>query len=301
MEEDINMKRLATALAALLLVLALLPASAASKRPPSLHLLIMQEGEASQAFGAEGTWESEHEDIATVTQDGVITAVAEGYTLVLCRNKKDEVIIRCEVQVGEKPVPEEITQVIDRAIAEWAEANNQALPKYNKYTQWFNPHAKNGFGWCGAFVGFQFSEVGIEMDKEYRAKSAPPLKDGSLFAVRQASQTKLFEGFQSRNRLSNIPRPGYYINYGRRGSTPYTHVALVAAVQPLGEGKYILDTVEGNLNARIRRYQYIYDSQAERKERNITPVPKDMQTHPDTYLYDYVDQFYINVFGQTWY
>jgi len=295
------MKRLATAFLVLLLVLALLPASAASKRPPKLHLLIMQEGEVSEAFGAEGTWESEHEDIATVTQDGVITAVAEGYTLVLCRNKKDEVIIRCEVQVGEKPVPEQITQVIERAIAEWAEANNQALPKYNKYTQWFNPHAKNGFGWCGAFVGFQFDEVGIEMDKEYRAKSAPPLPDGSLFAVRQASQTKLFEGFQSRNRLSNIPRPGYYIIYGRRGSTPYTHVALVTAVQPLGEGKYILDTVEGNLNARIRRYQYIYDSLAERKERNITAVPKEMQTNPDTYLYDYVDKFYINVFGQTWY
>ena len=51
-------------------------------------------------------------------------------------------------------------------------------------------------------------------------------------------------------------------------------MALVTAVQPLGEGKYILDTVEGNLNARIRRYQYIYDSLAERKERNITAVPR---------------------------
>ncbi|NLX82849.1 MAG: CHAP domain-containing protein [Clostridiales bacterium] len=295
------MKRLATALVALLLVLSLLPATAASKRPPKLHLLHLQEGEVSTPFGAEGTWESEHQDIATVTKEGIITAVAEGYTLVLCRNKKEEVIIRCEVQVGEKPVPEEIEQVIERAISEWAEANNQAFPKYNKYTQWYNPGAKSGFGWCGAFVGYQFDEVGIQMDKEYRAKSAPPLTDGSLFAVKQASQTKLFEGFQSRNRLSNIPRPGYYIVYGRRGSTPYTHIGLVTAVQPLDDGKYILDTVEGNLNARIRRYQYIYDSQAERPDRNITSVPQEMQTAPDTYLYKYVDNFYINVFGQTWY
>ena len=295
------MKRLLTALLAMLLILSLLPASAASKRPPRLHLMHLQVGESSQPIEGEGTWESQHPDIATVSPEGVITAVMEGYTLVLLYNKKDEVIVRCEVQVGEKPVPDEIQQVIDRAIAEWQEAGNAALPKYNKYTQWFNPHAKNGFGWCGAFVGFQFDEVGIEMDKEYRAKSAPPLPDGSLFAVKQASQTKLFEGFQSRNRLSNIPRPGYYIIYGRRGSTPYTHVGLVTAVQDMGEGVYMLDTVEGNLNARIRRYRYLYDSLADRKERNISQIPVDMQTEPDSFLYKYVDNFYINVFGQTWY
>lgn len=295
------MKRFTAALAALLLILSLLPASAASKKPPALHLLHLQVGDVTQPIPGEGTWESQHEDIATVTSDGVITAHKEGYTLVLLTNKKDEVTVRAEVQVGEKPVPAEIEQVIEKAIAEWQEAANAAFPKYNKYTQWFNPAAKNGFGWCGAFVGFQFDEAGIEMNPEYRAKSAPPLPDGSLFAVRQASQTKLYEGFESRNRLSNIPRPGYYIIYGRRGSTPYTHVGLITAVQDMGEGVYMLDTVEGNLNARIRRYRYLYNSLAERKDRNITQIPADLQTEPDTYLYKYVDNFYINVFGQTWY
>ena len=295
------MKRLLSALLASLLILSLLPAAAASKRPPQLHLLHLEVGESSQPIPGEGTWESQHADIATVSKEGVITAVTEGYTLVLLRNKKDEVILRCEVQVGEKPVPEEITQVIEKAIADWQEAGNAAFPKYNIYTQWFNPAAKSGFGWCGAFVGYQFDQVGIEMNKEYRAKNAPPLPDGSLFAVRQASQTKLYEGFESRNRLSNIPRPGYYIIYGRRGSTPYTHVALITAVQNMGEGVYMLDTVEGNLNARIRRYRYLYDSLAQRKERNILEIPKELQTEPDTFLYKYVDNFYINAFGQTWY
>ena len=188
-----------------------------------------------------------------------------------------------------------------QAIVSAAAADNAAFPKYNLYTQWFNPAAKSGFGWCGAFVGIHFEEVGVEMNKEYRAKNAPPLADGSLFAVRQASQTKLFEGFQSRNRLSNIPQTGYYIIYGRKGSTPYTHVGLITAVQEMGDGVYLLETVEGNLGSRIKRFSYLYDSLAERKDRNIKPIPSDMQTQPDIFNYDYVDNFYINVFGQTWY
>ncbi len=255
----------------------------------------------SQPIEGEGTWHSEHPDIATVSENGIITTHQEGYTLVLCTGKKGNVVTRCEVKVGNKPAPPEAQKVIDLAIADWAAADGAALPKYNKYTQWYNPAAKNGFGWCGAFVGYHYNEVGVTMDKEFRAKNAPPLPDGSLFVVRQASQTKLFEGFESRNRLSNIPQPGYYIIYGRKGSTPYTHVGLVTSVTEMGEGIYMLETVEGNLNSRIKRYCYLYDSLAERKERNIKSLPEDMQVNQDVFNYKYVDNFYINVFGQTWY
>ena len=295
------MKKALVLFLALLFILPLMPAEAASKKEPKLILLPMQVGDVAGPFEGEGTWEAQHADIASVTADGKITALKDGYTLVLLKNKKDEVIVRCEVKVGSLPTPPEIQQAIDLAIEDWKEANNEAFPKYNLYTKWVNPGAKNGFGWCGAFVGYQFDEVGVTMDKEYRAKSAPPLKDGSPFVVRQASQTKLFEGFQSRNRLSNIPQPGYIVIYGKRGSTPYTHVALVTAVQEMGEGVYMLDTVEGNLNSRIRRYRYLYDSLAQRKERNILEIPVDMQNDPDNYMYKYVDNFFVNTFGQTWY
>lgn len=278
-----------------------LSSQAASKKAPKLVLLPMQAGQTTQPMEGEGTWHSEHPDIATVSEGGVITALQEGYTLVLCSNKKGDVVTRCEVKVGNKPTPPEVQRVIDLAIADWAAANGAAFPKYNKYTQWYNPAAKNGFGWCGAFVGYHYNEVGVTMDKEFRAKNAPPLMDGSLFVVRQASQTKLFEGFESRNRLSNIPQPGYYIIYGRKGSTPYTHVGLITAVTEMGEGVYMLETVEGNLNARIKRYSYLYDSLAQRKERNIKQLPENMMQRPDIFNYKYVDNFYINVFGQTWY
>jgi len=295
------MRKFGALLLALLFALPMPPALAAGKKEPKLVLMMLAAGETAQIEQQADTWESGHPDIATVSDGGLVSALAEGYTLILGRNAKGEVAVRCEVQVGEKPVPEEVLPVIEQAIAAWAAADNAAFPKYNLYTQWFNPAAKNGFGWCGAFVGYYFDEAGIEMNPEYRAKSAPPLEDGSLFAVRQASQTKLYEGFQSRNRLSHIPRPGYYIIYGRRGSTPYTHVGLVTAAEYLGEGVYALETVEGNLNARIRRYRYLYDSLAERKDRNISAIPAEQQTQPELFMYKYVDNFYINVFGQTWY
>jgi hypothetical protein len=296
-----RMKKLLVFLLIAVFLLSLLTGLAAGKKEPQLILLPMQVGEISQAIQGEGTWRSDHPDIATVSDSGVITALAEGYTLVLLSNRKNEVTIRCEVQVGETPIPEEITRVIESALADWAEADGKPLPRYNEYTKWFNPAAKDGFGWCGAFVGLHFDTVGIEMNKEYRAKKAPPLPEGSLFAVRQASQTKLYEGFQSRNRLSNLPRPGYYIIYGKKGSTPYTHVGLVTTVQDMGEGVYLLETVEGNLGSRIKRFSYLYDSLAERKDRNIKPIPAELQTRPDEFNYEYVKDFYINVFGQTWY
>ena len=295
------MKRILAALLALLFILPLPPGQAAGKKPPKLVMFTLKPGDVTAAVEGEGTWESVHPDIATVTRDGAITAISEGYTLILLTNIKGEVTVRCEVKVGDKPVPEEIQQVIGLALQDWEEAKGEAFPRYNLYTKWFNPSARSGFGWCGAFIGYQFDEVGVEMDPEYRQKSAPPLADGSPFAVRQASQTKLFEGFQSRNRLSSIPQPGYYAVYGRRGSTPYTHVGLVTAVQDMGEGVYLLETVEGNLNSRIKRFQYLYDSLAQRKERNIRSVPEEMQTQPDVFNYTYVKDFYLNTFGQTWY
>lgn len=295
------MKRILAFILVILLLLPMTSSLAASKKDPKLVLLQLEVGGVSAPIEGKGNWASEHPDIATVTQDGVITAVSEGYTLVLLTSDKGNVTVRAEVQVGHKPVPEEIDRVIETAIADWETAGGETLPRYNQYTQWYNPAAKKGFGWCGAFVGLQFELAGIEMNPEYRASKAPPIENGELFAVRQASQTKLFEGFQSRNRLSNLPRPGYYIIYGKKGSTPYTHVGLITKVEEQGNGVFLLETVEGNLGSRIKRFSYLYDSLAERKDRNIKSIPEELQTNPEVFNYTYVKEFYINVFGQTWY
>lgn len=286
---------------ALMLCLMALSLPALAARQPELKLFTLQEGETTPPIEGKGTWESQHPEVATVAADGSITAVGEGYTLVLLKSKKGAVSVRCEVKVGQKEMPAQVQTAIDTAINEWALANGQAFPKYNKYTKWYNEAARNGFGWCGAFVGYAYAQAGIPMEPEYKASKAPPLADGSPFAVRQASQTKLFEGFQSRNRLTHIPEKGYYIIYGKKGSTPYTHVAIITNVTAQGDGKYVLETVEGNLNSRIKRYSYLYDSLAVKPEKNVLPMPQEMRTRGDLFQYDYVSEFYITAFGQTWY
>ncbi|MGI6214645.1 MAG: Ig-like domain-containing protein [Christensenellales bacterium] len=277
-------------------------ANAELEVPPRPIILEMVPNQCTTPIEANGTWSSKHQDVATVTQDGVITALKNGYALIECTNDKGKVVMRAEVQVGPVPEPpENISQGIKAAIYEWQAAANEPFPRFNKFTKWYNPDAYKGFGWCGAFVGYNLENAGVPMTKEFRKKDAPPLKDGSPFAVRQASQTKLFEGFLNRDRLSSIPRAGYYIIYGRKGSTPYTHIGLVTSATSLGDGRFVLETVEGNLNSRIRRYNYIYNALADKKNNNIASLPESERTQGDIFMYDYVDNFYINCFGQTWY
>ncbi|HPY94790.1 MAG TPA: hypothetical protein PLR12_05135, partial [Clostridia bacterium] len=113
------MRKFGTLLLALLFALPMPPALAAGKKEPKLVLMMLAAGETAQIEQQADTWESGHPDIATVSDGGLVSALAEGYTLILGRNVKGEVAVRCEVQVGEKPVPEEVLPVIEQAIAAW--------------------------------------------------------------------------------------------------------------------------------------------------------------------------------------
>lgn len=72
--------------------------------------------------------------------------------------------------------------------------------------------------------------------------------------------------FEAQNRwlqadkVEAIPRPGYLVIYGVRGSTPYTHVGIVESVTALDDGMYELTTIEGNVNSTIKRMNYRYDA-----------------------------------------
>lgn len=294
------MKRLLSALLVCVLALEAVPALAQSKpKPPKLFLYYLQAGETTPQHEGAGKWTVDDPAVLAVSAEGEVSALKEGYGVAALTDSKGRIKVRVEVQVGESPVPDAVSGIIARGIEEWRRGGGEAFPKYNQYSKWYNEKAKNGFGWCGAFVGYLYAEAGVDMPREFKKKDVTPISHDTLFAVRQASQTKLFEGFESYDRLTHIPRPGYYIIYGRKGSTPYTHIGLVTGVQYLGEGQYALETVEGNLNSRIKRYGYLYDSLA-KPERNIKPLPQHMQTSPGELHYLYVDSFYITAFGQTW-
>lgn len=296
------MKKTISLIMVLLMLFSAFSSLALEKEPKLQGLYELNVGDEIEA--PKGKWESENESVAVLDKKGVVKAVAEGYTRLVQRDKKGKVNAVCELSVGKRETPDEVLLAIESARKEWEEAGGKPLKRYNKYTKWYRENAYKGFGWCGAFVGFNLELGGVKMDERYRNTKKDPIepkKDGALFAVRQASQTRLYEGFLNFNRITHIPRPGYYVIYGRKGSTPYTHIGLVASLNYMGDGKYAVETIEGNVGGRIKRFAYLYDSLEKKKERNIKKLPVDVRQYDEGVLYDYVDNFYLNCFGQTWY
>lgn len=291
------MKRLFCLLLALLLLLSFGQAALAAKYPKEL------ESNVGRSFvftpSTRGSWVSSAPEVAQVNQYGIINMLAEGEATISFTSR-DGKVQELLVRVGPAgEMPEVIQQGIEFALKEWEEAANQPFPRSNKYTFWLR-NAKSTFGWCGAFANYCLESVGIPA--KWRGESELQT-DGRAHAVHEAGVPKIWESFTKMDRIGYIPQPGYEVIYGRRGSTPYVHLGLVTDVIPLGEGRYEVMTVEGNMDNRILRYRYIYDANAQDKHRNYTALPADQQTEPDIYKYEPHNKggWYITAFGQTWY
>ena len=288
----------------LALVLALMfmgqMALADDKRPEYPREIISSVGR-SYVFApsGRGTWVSSDESVAQLGSGGVINFIAQGNaTITFTSAKKD--VSTLDVTIGPSGrMPEMIRKGIDYALNEWEEAKGEAIPRSNKYTFWLR-NAKSAFGWCGAFVNYSLEQAGVPMHK----RSETTLKkDGNPHSVREAAVPKIWEGFSKMDRIAFIPQPGYLVIYGRDSGTPYIHVGLVTEVKPLGKGLYELKTVEGNMNNRILRYNYIYDSMAKKMDINTIRLPEEEQSQPDTFKYELHAKgaWHITAFGQTWY
>lgn len=296
-------KRLTVLLLALLLIT--LQAMAAKKQePPVYPASITSSVGRSYSFApaAKGKWVSSDESVARVDGRGNISFLSEGEAQITFTAKKGGAVSTLAVSVlPGGSMPDEVRQGIDIALAEWQEyvAAGRSIPKSNKYTAW---RCGKGckFGWCGAFVNYSLDMGGVPMQSRDDSVLLP---DGSAHAVREAAVPKIMEAFKKMDRWGYIPQPGYEVVYGRRGGYATMHVALVTAVTPLGDGKYEIQTAEGNMGPRIRRYHYIYDAFAENFERNMSALPKDRQTDPETFTYvPHLDgTWYVTGFGQTWY
>ena len=287
------------ALVLALMIISLL-AIAADKRPEYPREIISSVGR-SYVFApsTRGTWVSSDEKVAQVGSSGIINFVAQGKATITftSANKK---VSTLDVTVGPSgQMPEIVSQGIDLALREWVEAKGEAFPRSNKYTFWLR-NAKSTFGWCGAFVNYSLEKAGIPMRKRDETTLQ---KDGNPHSVREAAVPKIWEGFSKMDRIAFIPQPGYLVIYGRDNGTPYIHVGLVTDVRPLGKGLYELKTVEGNMDNRILRYNYIYDSMAKRIEGNTIRLPEGEQSQPDIYRYELHSKgkWHITAFGQTWY
>lgn len=293
-------------LALLLALLMIAPQALAAKKAeaPVYPAAIVSSVGRSYSFApaAKGEWGSSDEGVARVDRRGNISFLAEGEARITFTAKKDGAVSALAVTVlPGGSMPDEVDAGIAVALNEWREflKSGRSIPKANKYTAW-RCGKKCSFGWCGAFVNYCLDMGGVPMQSR---EDSVLLEDGSAHAVREAAVPKIIEAFKKMDRWGYIPQPGYEVVYGRRGGYAAMHVGLVTAVTPLGDGKYEIQTAEGNMGPRIRRYHYVYDAFAENFERNQTALPKERQTDAESFTYaPHMDgAWYVVGFGQTWY
>lgn len=203
------------------------------------------------------------------------------------------------VQITEEApveVPEQIQNVLDIAYREWEELNGQTLKRVNKYTEWRGKGV--GFGWCGGYVTWCMMEAGVEMDELEAAKKAAKDSEDGIFMpvegvhhIKEASVGKLLRGYQLMNRTSKVPQPGFLLVYGCSFNKTI-HVALVYDVKSLGDGKYRITTLEGNMSNRVKMYIHDYDMNAEvntnkKTSTNLFEVPEAERVLPESDALDY--------------
>ena len=175
------------------------------------------------------------------------------------------------------------------------------LPKANEYTQWYY-HDNREIGWCSVFQIWCAYHSGVQLI-HYKLKDELP--EDAVFSAMEGRVGNVYKAFDKQGRwLSGtegaVPRPGYLVIYGVRGSTPYTHVAIVESVTPLGDGRYELTTVEGNVNSTIKRMNYRYDAQPDQKYYNMSVIPEAEITRENCQYTLQKNNWYITGFCATW-
>lgn len=209
--------------------------------------------------------------------------------------------------------PTLIRNMLDIAYHEWEELGGKALTDRNKYTTWRGPNVS--FKWCAGYITWCMLEAGVPQDKDtVVTDAAKASEDGfyhpeGVFHVKTANVGDLLTSYLAMNRTTNIPQPGYLLVYGASYSR-YIHVGLVYDVQPLGDGKFRITTLEGNMSHTIKMYIHDYDMYAGDKEKNLSMVPEAERTLEAARNMDYkipqgtvggkLHNFYVNCFLMPW-
>ncbi|MBP3657005.1 MAG: CHAP domain-containing protein [Clostridia bacterium] len=176
------------------------------------------------------------------------------------------------------------------------------LPKANEYTQWYY-RDKREIGWCSVFQIWCSYHSGLQLIKHKQDVTVAPEDCISAMEGRVGNVYYVFEAhgrWQQADKVEAIPKPGYIVIYGKRGSTPYIHVGIVETVTELGDGLYELTTVEGNINSTIKRMNFRYDATPDKKYYNMSEIPEEEITRENCQYTVHKKDWYINGFGATW-
>ena len=199
-------------------------------------------------------------------------------------------------------MPLEARNFVLLARAQFEKHDWAKLPKANEYTRWFY-NDKREIGWCSVFQIWCAYHSGVQLVKH---KQDVQVEGGDVISAMEGRVGNVYYAFEQHGRwqqadqMEAIPKPGYLVIYGVRGSTPYTHVAIVESVREMGDGMYELTTIEGNINTSVRRMNYRYDATPKQKYYNMFRIPDEEITQENCQYKLQKDSWYITGFGNTW-
>jgi len=199
-------------------------------------------------------------------------------------------------------MPLEARNFVLLARAQFEKHDWAKLPKNNEYTKWFYRDNRE-IGWCSVFQIWCAYHSGVQLVKY---KQDVQVEGGDVISAMEGRVGNVYYAFEQHGRwqqadqMEAIPKPGYLVIYGVRGSTPYTHVAIVESVKELGDGMYELTTIEGNINTSVRRMNYRYDATPKQKYYNMFRIPDEEITQENCQYKLQKDSWYITGFCGTW-
>ena len=175
------------------------------------------------------------------------------------------------------------------------------LPKNNEYTKWYYQDNRE-IGWCSVFQLWCAYHSGMQLIRYRQGIEVP---EGACISAMEGRVGNVYLAFEEQGRWLDgtqgaVPKPGYLVIYGVRGSTPYTHVAIVESVTDMGDGIYELTTIEGNINSSVRRMNYRYSATPKKKYYNMQAIPESEIIQENCQYKLQKDTWYITGFCATW-
>lgn len=251
------------------------------------------------------TFSSSDEKVVAVAQNGLMTGIAAGEAVVSC--EMADGTHTYTVTVSDDAMPEVIKNYIYVLNREFYSVKRARLPKYNQYAKWYYGRKKE-VGWCSVFTIYCANAAGTNPigEKEVDLANVPAVQ-----FLREGQVGNQYDGFFAMNRFVDVPKPGYLVIYADMDNAYRTvHIASVTDVQDLGDGRYAVTTVEGNMSNSVKSYCYLYDSTKSNhlignKDRNklqfnMSELPAEQQTDPLVQYELHTDHWSVFGFCQTW-
>ena len=253
----------------------------------------------------EGTFSSDNESVVTVSENGLMTAVAPGIAVVRWQSPEGERAVT--VTVGDDLISEIGKNYVYVLNREYYSVARERLPRYNQYAKWYY-RKKKEVGWCAVFTIYCANAAGFDPLEEKEIDPEQPYTD---VYFREGQVGNQYDGFRKLDRWVGIPKPGYTVTYvDMKKAYLTTHVGSIVAVEDRGDGVYAITTVEGNMSNTVKRYTYLYDSKLSNHEittdtrkhlqYNMSMLPEAEHTDPLSQYELHTDHWAVFGFGATW-